>query len=283
MRRSRRHRRPGPPAGSSDFRRRTPVVPFGQVRPECVDSPVTSPRPERRALIDPQQVTGGTSWDRPAWSVGAQRTGALPGRPGNRHDTLLSLGPAGLGPGSLELQVDVHDQDCADGGSCTTLQRISGRTAVQPGTTYTVGGAAHLVVRIDDATPGLTVTREPGVPATPLEADVTITPVPSPLPPLAMDNLDVARRVRSTASDGYEVTRTPGIRGGTAAGTVFGVALTAGDAASASWGTGRTFTGPGLPLVRTAAQRRLWLPVPEAGLNAGVVADRTGLLQGAHR
>jgi hypothetical protein len=236
--------------------------------------------PERLALVDPQQVTGATPSDRPSWAVTTQRTGSLPGRPGNRHDTLLSLDPDSLGPGTPTLQVDIHDRDCADGGACTTLQRISGRTAVQPGTTYTVGAAAHLVVRVDDATPGLTITRAPGVPATPLEADVTITPNPSPLPPLAMDNLDVARRVRTTASDTYAAGRHLGLRRATAEGTAFGVALAAGDSASTGWGAGRTLSGPGLPLVRTAAERRPWLPVTEAGVNSGVTADRTGLLRG---
>ena len=49
-----------------------------------------SPRTPERALIDPQQVTGGTSWDRPAWSVGAQRSG--------RRSTRPAPGP-GSGPG----------------------------------------------------------------------------------------------------------------------------------------------------------------------------------------
>lgn len=237
--------------------------------------------PERRALLDPAQVTGTTNTEFLSWGGTVQRQGALPGRPGNRHSTRLELGhPQDLSGGEVRLTVDVTDQDCPDGGPCTTLQQLSGRVDVPPGTTYTPGGSAHVVAHLDDATPGLTVTRAPGVPAAPLDADVTFSPVPGPIPPPALDNVDVARRVRTTASDTYSASRAFGPRDGTGTGVMFGVTLTPEDRLGVFWGAGRRRTGPGLPLVRTAAERRPWLPVAEAGVSAGVTADRTGLLRG---
>jgi hypothetical protein len=254
-------------------------LPAGAVTPE------EAMTPRWRSLIDPRQVGGVTAVDRPYWRADGELDGVLPGRPGNRHETSVTLSRVYVEEEDpIRLTYRIEDLECAGDGTCSPLRTVSGVLDPPAGTTWTLGGAARVVVRVDDTTPGVSVVRAPGVPETPFShsADVTITPV-RPIPGLGLENVESAWRSRSVGVDDYRAVRSPGWAHGTAAGDLFGISLPQGSPAGgtiAGWGRSLSRTGPGLVPVRTAAERARWLPpaTPGPGETVAVELERHGLL-----
>lgn len=199
--------------------------------PAAAVTPEEAMTPRWRSLIDPRQVDGAAAEDRPYWRADGELDGVLPGRLGNRHVTSVTLSRVNVeDEDPIRLTYRVEDLECAGDVTCSPLRTVSGVLDPPAGTTWTPGGAAHVVVRVDDATPGVSVIRAPGVPETPFSyaADVTITPV-RPIPELGLDNVESAWRSRSVNVDDYRAVRWPGWAHATAAGNLFGIGLPQGE------------------------------------------------------
>jgi hypothetical protein len=232
--------------------------------------------PERRARLDPAQHPGSTLQQQDAWDVTATREGAVPGLPGNRHHVHVVLHgstgyPADDDAVAPRVDVDLVSEQCT-GGECTAQLGVGGTVLRPPGLRTTSGGPAGVTLVITDATPGVEIRRAPGVPALPLRLDLTIVPAPPPF-----DTAITFATVQSVNHDrgpdgGTYVARNPvQDRAGTASGTAFGIALGAGDETRVTRFAQLFEALPPTAPVRTAAERRPYVP----RVADGRIADAT--------
>jgi hypothetical protein len=166
------------------------------------------------------------------------------------------------------------------------LRRVTGTVVRPDGLDLPLGGAAQVRLTITDTTPGITVTRAPGVPADPVTTDATIAPSTPLQDRLTVENALAIARFQGAAESRYTASGPAQLVPAVVSGSLFGIPLAEGTAGgNVSLSVRQTATPPTLPVVRTAAQRRPWLPAVAAGRitsdDGEVRANRSGFLTAA--
>jgi hypothetical protein len=237
--------------------------------------------PEQRAMLDPAAIENSVLQTSQSWTTTVQRTGELPGQPGNAHLATVTVRTStGLqATGHPQLTIDLTDAQCTD--TCTTLRTAKGTITQPDGLDLFVGGAARIRLTITDQTPGVTITRADGIPADPLTIDATITPTPPFDPDVTLDNAVALVRSQTATEGRYTATGPSSAVPAVVFGSLLGIPLAAGDQGQVSFSVQRVAELPAFPPVRTAAERRPWLPATSGGRLTGegeIRANRAGFL-----
>lgn len=241
--------------------------------------------PEQRALLDPTAVPNPVHETQQVWTAGVLRTGTFPGVPGNNHVASVTVRYA-TGPGVTDqpqVTVDLTDSQCD--ATCTTLRTAKGTVVRPDGLDLPLGGAAQMRLTITDQTPGMAITRAPGVPADPLTTDATIAPSTPLATQVTVENALVIVRSQSATEGRHTATGPSQLVPAVPSGSLFGIPLAEGTTGgNVSLSVRQTAALPTLPLVRTPAQRRPWLPAVADGRitdDGEARANRSGFLAAA--
>jgi hypothetical protein len=227
--------------------------------------------PERRALLDPANHPAATLRQQDAWQATASREGDVPGLLGNRHTLSLTLNrssgfPADEDIAAPRVSVYLESYHC-DAGGCTPRLRVNGAVLRPPGLVTTPDGPASAELVVTAATPGLRVENFSHTPVGPWSVDLSIVPSGPPFGGGAVTFASAETITYERGADGGSyVARNPQLtRPATASGSAFGFEFGAGDTATArrSEQLAEQLT-PAAP-VRTAAERRPYVPAVARG------------------
>jgi hypothetical protein len=240
--------------------------------------------PEQRALLDPANYETVLRYDQ-QWTANSLRNGEYPGTPGNSHRVHLAVRQRTMdqAAGVPTVTIDLTDDQC-DGAACRTLRTAKGTITGPEGLDLTPGSSARVRLTITDGTPGVAITRAPGVPADPLVIDVTIAPRTPFDTNVTLDEAVLAFRRQSVTEGSYQARGASRSAPAVLSGTVSGISLGAADYGQVSFEAIRAATLRRLAPVRTAPARRPWLPATSGGRvtgPGGVDAHRSGYLSKA--